>query len=252
MPTLQFLGTGNAFSSDGRLQQALWVQTDSRSAFLVDAGATVLTAMQRYGVRAADLEAVYLTHLHGDHIAGWPFLMLQYLFVTQLPKTLEVCGPTGTERCLNSLLDLCYGELREEHPDRLPLSFRELPVAPRRSIDGHGGVRFDVEPVDHHPTSIGYRFSLGDTVLGVSGDTRWCDGLEKLASGCDLLVMECTTLERSEAAHISVEELREGVERLDCERIVLVHTMDAIETALEHDPIARVTVAHDGDRLELG
>ncbi len=112
-------------------------------------------------------------------------------------------------------------------------------------------LRFDVVPMDHHPTSIGYCFRSGGPSVGISGDTRWCSGLETLAEWSDVLVLECTSLEKQAYAHVSLDELRHARERLATDQIVLVHLMDAVEAALANDPIPGVVAANDGWTLEL-
>jgi ribonuclease BN (tRNA processing enzyme) len=75
MGTIQvrFLGSGDAFGSGGRLQTCICIKT-ANSTFLVDCGASALIAMHRYGVVPNDIDMILLTHLHGDHFGGIPFL----------------------------------------------------------------------------------------------------------------------------------------------------------------------------------
>jgi ribonuclease BN (tRNA processing enzyme) len=105
--------------------------------------------------------------------------------------------------------------------------------------------------LEHHPTSIGYRFHTDGRTIAVTGDTRWCSGLEELSRGSDLLIVECSSVERQTYAHVSLEELREGVGRLGAGRIALVHLDDAVARALRDTPIPGVTAMQDGDFLEL-
>ena len=105
--------------------------------------------------------------------------------------------------------------------------------------------------MDHHETSIGYSFQVKGSRIAVSGDTRWCEGVEELASKADLLILECTTVERGESKHISLEEIRENASKLkDC-ATMLVHLPDAVAQALAENPIERVMAADDGLMLEM-
>ena len=105
--------------------------------------------------------------------------------------------------------------------------------------------------MDHHPSSIGYCFHSGDERVGITGDTRWCSGLERLAELSDVLVVECTSIEKQNYAHVSLDELRDARDRLATDRVILVHLMDSIESALARDPIRGVVAATDGWTLEL-
>jgi ribonuclease BN (tRNA processing enzyme) len=241
-----FLGTGNAFNTDGRGSQSIWVEPHGGAPFLVDAGPTVLASMNRYGVDPQALERVFITHLHGDHIAGWPFLLLHSLFLARRTRPLQVFGPKGTRQRLETLAASCYDELVPNANLAFEIQYHELAVAETTGVDAGAGLHFDVVPLEHHPTSIGYRFSVAGKTIGVSGDTRWCPGLEKLAKGCDLLLLECTCLEKPDFAHVSLEEVRGGFDRLGAKRLALVHLSDDVARALAQQPIPDVVAAEDG------
>ena len=126
---LRFLGTGNAFNTDGRGSQSLWVEPAGGEPFVVDAGPTALAAMARWKLEPGSLGRLFLTHLHGDHIAGWPFLVLYFVFAAHRSRPFAVFGPAGSRERLETLARVCYGDLLAA--DNLPfaLDFRELPVA---------------------------------------------------------------------------------------------------------------------------
>lgn len=245
-PQLQFLGTGTAFHTDGRGSQCILVQPGPPAPpFLVDLGPTAMAAVMRMGVELERLDRLFVTHLHGDHVAGWPFLLLHLNFIERRSRPLDVHGPQGVRSCLEGLMRLCYRDIVEDTKLGFEIRYHELPVTTSSGLNA-GALTFDVLPMDHHPSSIGYRFDLGGKRLGVTGDTRWCANLEKLARGSDLFLIECTTVNRVEQAHVSLGEIRERVDSLgDC-RVVLVHLPDEVAAGLAADPIPRVTASHDG------
>ena len=73
---LQVLGCGDAFDSGGRFHTCFHVSAGSAS-FLVDCGASSLVAMRRFGVDPNTIQTVLISHLHGDHFGGLPFLLPQ-------------------------------------------------------------------------------------------------------------------------------------------------------------------------------
>jgi ribonuclease BN (tRNA processing enzyme) len=249
-PRLRLLGTGNAFHDDGRGSQALYVEPAAGEAFAVDLGPTAACQMQRFEVPATGLDRVFFTHLHGDHVAGWPFLLLELVLRARRERSLEVWGPPGTTATLQGLGRLCYGELLEPPRRAFEVIYRELAVAEVRDLPC-GTMRVDVLPMEHDPTSIGFRFKASGRVLAVTGDTRWCPNLARLAEGADLLVCECSTLEPGPAPHVSLEELRREIDRLRCRRTVLVHLTDEVAAALAADPLPRVIAGYDGMELDL-
>jgi len=249
-PRVRLLGTGTAFHTDGRGSQALYVEPMAGSAFAVDFGPTAMSHMQRFGVPADRLDRVFFTHLHGDHVAGWPFLLLNLALETRRQRPLEVWGPPGTRATLQSLTQLCYGDLLDPPRRAFEVRYRELPVQETRDLECDS-MRVDVLPMEHVESSIGYRFTFADRVLAVTGDTRWCPNLLRLAEGSDLLVCECTTTRPGPAAHVSLEDVRAGVWQLKCRSIVLVHLTDEVASALAEDPLPRVLAGHDGMVLAL-
>ena len=92
--TLTFLGSGDAFGSGGRLQTCMLVEGDGHR-WLVDCGATSLVALRRAGVDPASIDAILISHLHGDHFGGVPFVLLDGQF-RRGARPLVVAGPPGS------------------------------------------------------------------------------------------------------------------------------------------------------------
>lgn len=245
------VGTGNAFNTDGRGSQCVWIEPPGGPPFLVDAGPTALQGLQSARLDPGRLEAAFFTHLHGDHIAGWPFLLLHGLFVARRSRPIRVMGPRGTRRRLENLANSCYEDLVPQKKLAFELLHTELPIRKRVGLESQLGFTFDTVPLQHHPTSMGYRFKLPGSTIGVSGDTRWCPALEELSEGCDLLVLECTCLTKPDYAHVSLEEVRAGLPRLHARRIVLVHLSDEVARAHAKRPMSRVIAAEDGMMLRV-
>jgi len=249
--SVHILGSGNAFNSDGRGSHAVLIDRRDGATILVDAGPTVGLSIEQFRVDSESIDTVFFTHLHGDHVAGWPFLFLRLVYLDRRTRPLDVYGPVGVRQTLEGLVGLCYGEIAGSGQAVFEIRYHELPVEAATAVECGVGVIVDIEPMDHHETSIGYRFEMAGSRIAVSGDTRWCEGVEELASKADLLILECTTVEPGEAKHISLADVREHRSRLkDC-ATMLVHTSDAVAQAFEADPIDRVMVADDGLRLEM-
>jgi len=247
---VQLLGTGTAFNADGRGSQAVLVRPAGGPGLLLDVGPTAPAAMMRFGVATDGIDRLLVTHLHGDHTAGWPLLALHLRFNDRRQRPFHVHGPRGSRRCLEGLLALCYDDVVAGPGLGFDVVYHELELAAAAGLEA-GALRFDTLPMDHHPTSLAYRLRLGSRVLAVSGDTRWCANLELLARGVDLLILECTSIEPHPHAHVSLRELRQRAERLECGRIVLVHLPDEVAADLAADPIPRVCAGHDGLELVL-
>src|SRR5215475_4037366 len=105
---LHILGCGDAFGSGGRNQSGYLVEAEN-CLFLLDCGPTTLLAMKRAGFDPRRLDAIILSHLHGDHFGGIPFFFIEYLYQKPLLRPLVIAGPPGTEERLTELFLVMYG-----------------------------------------------------------------------------------------------------------------------------------------------
>ena len=92
---LRFVGCGDALGSGGRFNTCFHV-TGDRVNFLIDCGASSLPALKRLGIARGAIDLVLITHFHGDHFAGLPFLLLDAQF-TRRSRPLVIAGPQGIE-----------------------------------------------------------------------------------------------------------------------------------------------------------
>jgi ribonuclease BN (tRNA processing enzyme) len=243
-PLIQFLGTGNAFNTDGRGTQSILFAPGSASPFLVDLGPNSIYAMVRFDVDWRKIDRLFLTHLHGDHMAGWPFLLLNMVILDRRTRPFDVYGPEGTRSALEGLAGLCFQDVLERQS--FDIRYHELSVAEQGGVQGRQGMQFDVLPMEHHPSSIGYRFHVDGSSIGVSGDTGWCDSLEQLAEGCSVLILECTSVQPESRNHLCLEEIRSGRDRLGEGQVLLVHLSDDVAEDLARDPVPNLLATYDG------
>lgn len=178
---LAFLGTGSAFSLE-RYNGAVVV--DGR--LLLDAGAPLLPHMHRLGIDPGAIEAIFLTHFHGDHILGLPPFMFYRGVRPTVPLT--VVGPPGVESKIACLLKLAWGDDWPEHARNMDLSYQE---AGRAGLAG--GVRYETVKLDHAGLDCrGYRLHLDKRVLAYAGDTTATPPLDELVRDADVAITEAT------------------------------------------------------------
>jgi ribonuclease BN (tRNA processing enzyme) len=243
---ITFVGSGDAFGSGGRFQTCIRVRADGATA-LVDCGATSLTAMRAQGVDPGEVRAVVITHLHGDHFGGLPFLVLDGQF-TRRTAPLTVFGPVGTGDRLHAAMETFY-------PGSTGVTRRfEVEVV---ELDGAGGTRrhgpFAVRSweVDHASgaPALAVRVDAGGHAFGYSGDTAWTPALITAAEGADVFACEAYTWDRQVRYHLDYRTLHEHAGELAAGRLVLTHmgpTMLARLREAEH------AAAADGLVLDAG
>ena len=101
---VSFLGSANAFAAEGRYWSSFIV--DGKYQF--DAPPTLLPQLKRLGVSLPEIEVIFITHFHGDHFVGLPFLLLEYTYMTPRTKDLYIVGPPGCEAVLEDFAHRVY------------------------------------------------------------------------------------------------------------------------------------------------
>ena len=242
---VRFLGTGDAFNARGRCHASYLVDAPSGT-LLLDCGASSLLAMQRDGIDIDRLDAICLSHLHGDHFAGLPFLFIAQTFDVPRKRPLTIVGPPGTQARVEDLFRAMYRDLAAKP---LPFEVRYTEVS--------GGVRTPIGSaellpfvVPHQLTdlSLGYRLSIDGRVVLYSGDTGWTETLVTQSQGADLFICECCFYETKVDFHIDYPRLAAERHRFGCQRLVLSHC--GREVLARRNEITEV-IASDGLVVEL-
>ncbi len=240
-----FLGTGDAFGSGGRLPTSSLVRSGA-GGLLVDCGASALASLRRQGDGPDGVDAIAITHLHGDHFAGVPFFLMDAHYATRRAKPLVIAGPAGVAAAVWRLAEALFpgaGAL----PFRFPLTYLEW--TERRALTV-GPAEVTPFAVRHAPAleCFGLRVSIGGRVVAFSGDTEWTDALVPLAEEADLFVCECFGDDKAPPHHLDFRTLQRHRHELTCRRLVLTHMG---EDMLKRAPIAGYDMASDGLILSL-
>ncbi len=244
MGEIVFVGTGDAFNSGGRRNSAIVVRADGRS-ILLDCGPTTLEGLKELGIDPLEIDAVALSHFHGDHIAGVPFLLLDYLYQHVREKPLEILGPPGVADCVASLTR-AYG-YHLEHDRRYALRFVEFAVD--KAIDA-AGLRVTPMPAVHqeHTCPHMLRVDTARRSLVFSGDTGWHDALPDKVGDVDLFISECVFFDADFEFHLSHRRLDQERARFRCGAIRLTHLGSQV---LENEARVRFDTAHDGLKIQF-
>jgi ribonuclease BN (tRNA processing enzyme) len=242
--TVQVVGAGDAFGNGGRFQACVSVRAPEGHA-LLDCGATSLVAMKRLGVDPGTVDVVLVTHLHGDHFGGLPFLILDGQF-SRRTRPLVVAGPPGLAERLTQAMEALYpGSSTVER--RFGVGIVELTERVETAV---GPFRATAYPVDHASGAPAYavRLQAGGKTIACSGDTAWTETLLEAADGADLFICEAYTFERAVRYHLPYAAIREHRDRLGCRRVLLTHPSPDV---LEHQADLADELAEDGQVISL-
>ncbi|AWN40958.1 MBL fold metallo-hydrolase [Methylobacterium durans] len=242
---LQILGCGDAFGSGGRFNTCFHV-SGAGPGFLIDCGASSLIAMRRFGVDPNGIDAVLLTHLHGDHFGGLPWLILDGQLVSRRTKPLVIAGPVGTGARLSAAMEALFpGSSTAERA--FTVEVVEIEAGRRSEVGGVAVTPFSVRHPSGAP-SHGLRIEAGGKVLSYTGDTEWVEDLIPLGREADLLIAEGYTVERPVRFHLSWATLAARLPEIRPKRLVLTHMSPEM---IANDPAGRYIAAEDGMVLAI-
>lgn len=217
---LRVIGSGDAFGSGGRAHAAFLLEGGG-GRLLLDCGPSTLPALRRLGVRPASIDAVIVSHFHGDHFGGVPFMFLERRYLDAGDRPLLVAGPAGIEARIAVLATALYRG-GAASPDPTLAALMELEPGRRARVGPAEVLPFRVR---HQPDEIclGLRVEMEGRTVVYSGDTEWFEGLAEQAQGADLLLLECTHAREGGGHHIRLVEILANRERLGCRRLLLTH-----------------------------
>jgi ribonuclease BN (tRNA processing enzyme) len=239
---VRFLGSGDAFGSGGRFQTCIHLESGA-SQLLLDCGASSLIAMRRFGVDPQAIDAVILSHLHGDHFGGVPFMILDGQFKRRT-RALVVVGPPGVEARVRATMEALFpGSTEVER--KFETRFVEL--ADRVPVEV-GPVQVTGFEVSHASGAPPFALRVGGEgkVVAYSGDTEWTESLIDAARGADLFIAEALMYDKRVKYHLDLATLLRHRSRLDCRRLILTHMGEDMLALL--DGLA-VEAAEDGAQL---
>ncbi len=201
---LLFLGSGNGFAPKGRY----WSSFLLNGRYLFDCSPIVLPHLKTCDVALAQIEAVFITHFHADHLYGLPFLLFEYGYVTPRKNDLTIVGPPGIEERVRTLTEAGFPNVFSKEIGS-QLVFCELHDGFQAEVAGLRLLARAVDHVDDFPC-FGFRAEVGGRTVAYSGDSKMCDALVDLATSTDVFVVECSAWSCDvPGPHLCPDDLRE-------------------------------------------
>jgi ribonuclease BN (tRNA processing enzyme) len=241
---IELLGTGDAFGSGGRLQTCFLLRTPA-GPLLLDCGTSCLVALKARGEEPNEVGWALITHLHGDHFGGLPFLILDGQF-RRRERPLIVAGPPGIGERVTAAMEILFPGSSQARR-RFEVRFEELREGSAAAV-GPALVRaFAVEHPSGAP-AYALRLECAGRVLAYSGDTGWTESLVAAARGSDLFLCEAYTRDKRVPYHLDLRTLLDNRSRLDCRRLIVTHMGEDMLAGPDEDGYER---ASDGLVLRL-
>jgi ribonuclease BN (tRNA processing enzyme) len=244
--TLTILGTGDAFASGGRAQAGYLLEAAGKR-ILLEAGPGVLTEMKRHGIDADSLDAIIISHLHGDHFSGLPFLFLEYMWERPRKHPVIIAGPKNLEKRTWILMRAMFSRFNLK---KLQTKVKWIVLEPGKSAKIAGlKVSTIRSPHTKPDISLSIKIAADGKTFVFSGDSGWNDELVHFSAGANLLLCECTYYESDHLRfHMNYPELKRNRDRFDVQRMILTHL--GRET-INHTREIEIEMGFDGMKLEI-
>jgi ribonuclease BN (tRNA processing enzyme) len=245
---LTIVGCGDAFGSGGRANTCFWLQT-AKATVVVDFGASSLPALKALKLDPNAIDAIMLSHLHGDHFGGLPLLLLDYQFLARRERPLVIAGPPGTKARLEAAMEIFFPKSTGTKW-RFPWRVQEIAVGVESDVLGHSLLTAEVIHQSGAPSTV-LRLSDGDKTFAYSGDTEWTDALLPIAAGADLFICECYAYAGKMTGHLSWEILKPKIPVLGAKQIMLTHMNPSVLTRLNELRGEGALLGEDGLVMEV-
>ena len=241
-----FVGSGDAFGSGGRFQTCILVEGPTRRV-AIDFGASSLIALKRLGLEHNAIDAILLTHFHGDHCGGIPFLLMDAMLGAKRRAPLVVAGPRDIEAKLARVREAMFPGMGVMKP-AFAVRYVEMELMkPNPIVDGVIATPYPaVHTKETNPTSI--RVDVEGKTVSYTGDSAWNEHLPRLAKDADLLVAESYFHAKPVRFHLNYPDISGHREELRAKRTILTHM--GPEMLARVDEVSEET-AYDGLVVEL-
>ncbi|MBI2971610.1 MAG: ribonuclease Z [Candidatus Aenigmarchaeota archaeon] len=204
-----FLGVGESTGTEPNTS----LLVESSMNILLDCGPTVPQQLWRYNSEPDFLDAVYLTHLHGDHVLGVPLLLLR-MWQDNRKRKLTIIGQHAMWEFLQHLVETVYPKIMKA--PKFEIAFLDLPPA-------FGKLKLAFAKTSHSMKNYAIRVSEGTTHLCYSGDGAPSADSRALYKNAALLVHEAYTLRQEGDNHASVDGVLQLAEEAKAKSLALVH-----------------------------
>ncbi|MBC8317021.1 MAG: MBL fold metallo-hydrolase [Desulfobulbaceae bacterium] len=224
-----FLGVGEA--CDARQPNtSIHVKTAGNERILLDCGFTVPHNYFALCDDPDELDAVWISHFHGDHFFGIPLLLLRFWQMGR-SKPLQICGQAGIKEKIVQVMELAYPDFLR----RLKFRLEIVELEPEGCMKT-GSVLWKTAENVHSQRCLSVRIEDDSHSLFYSGDGKPTAKTLALASGCDLIIHESFWMNNVAPGHGNVKKSLEFAEKAKAKNLALVH-VDRTERGEQYDRI---------------
>ncbi|MBV6496142.1 MAG: ribonuclease Z [Acidobacteria bacterium ACB1] len=252
---LTVLGSGTSHPHPTRSSTSFWLETAAGSV-LLDCSAAAIHRMAQERLPWAELDAIWISHFHLDHIGGLaPFLfgMKHAAETEERRKPLTICGHLGLKALFDAVDTAGNYRLLEQN---FPVDIVEVSEGDAFTLID--GVAARVYKTPHKPESLAIRLDDGENVLVFTSDTGFDPKIGEFAADSDLFVIESSFVANKVVdTHLELSEAMELTSIARPKRALLNHLYPEWDDVKFEDlargfsPPCEVLLAFDGMTIEI-
>lgn len=243
---LHLVGTG----AIGVKERSACSLVDDR--ILIDCGNGNVKTLIQQGIDISNIDVILITHLHADHFFDLPFFILTKSF-NKPQKITKIYSPKGTEKIVEELFDRFMADGTPSFQDKKKaamVEFHEFENLENEQVLKDYFVKSFI--VDHSNTKpvYGYILKNNNKSIGFSGDSTYCENINKILEDSDIAVLDMSFPERNKM-HMGVDDIEIICKKYKNKNIVATHMSNPARQLAKEKAITNLLIPNDGDEFEI-
>lgn len=216
---------------------------------LVDCGNGIVKTLLEQNVNINEIDALLITHLHGDHFLDIPFLIMQRGFSSPENK-LHIFCPKGTTVTIDKIFNLIYSDVDwEKQKNKANVEFMEFKNLDNKEISsGYFATSYNVEHGNFNP-SYGYIIKSKNTSIGFSGDSAYCENIDEIIKNSNISILDMSFVD-SRNNHMGFQDIEALIDKYN-KPIIATHMSSNVRKYALDMKIKNLIIPNDGDEFEI-
>lgn len=240
---IKFIGTG---SIESKCNPTSYLIDDK---ILIDCGNGIIKQLLKNNIDLDDINTVLITHLHGDHFLDIPFLIMAKLYRNKL-NNLKIYCPKNTIETIKNLIKLSFKtENWVEKKEKANVEFIEFDSLDNFNLfDNYYISSYEVK---HSDKIKCYGFVLNDNnkFIGFSGDSSYCDNIDKIVNKSDISILDTTFINGNEK-HMGLDNIIDIINKHN-KKVISTHMDDNTRKYILDNKIDNIIVLEDSEEIIL-